>query len=71
MKAEFPDPKMELTPWFAKKVKPVHKGCYEIRLPCNCCSVVRYWNGAKWFFLDKLTPARDQDVQWRGLAEKP
>lgn len=64
-------PDTALTPWFPRKVRPEHRGYYEVRLACNCCSVTRFWNGKAWFFLDKLAPCPVQDVQWRGLAEKP
>lgn len=72
----------EYTPWFPHKVKPVHKGVYEVRWSswagCNG-GPYAYWDGRCWRWArSSVSAARGdtgnsigagQDKQWRGLTK--
>jgi len=70
---------MKKTEWYPANIKPIHKGVYETRASedegGDCFN---YWNGACWLTTICI-PSQPfthdasciQDIEWRGLAEKP
>jgi hypothetical protein len=74
--------KQELTPWFAADVRPVRRGCYEVKTSDFPSPNYRFWTGDGWSGTYE-TPDRDWSGStsmyrhghglqgWRGLAKKP
>jgi len=72
--------KKQMTNWFPGKIKPIHKGVYQVREKGFPMEVrFSFWNGNFWgFYEDSLSDAKrsksnpfaDQSKQWRGFTEK-
>ena len=71
---------MKLTEWFPAEIEPVHVGVYQTRrYRGEEGEWFQLWNGQDWGLssLNILLASGSehdgafQDVEWRGLAEKP
>lgn len=64
----------KLGPWHpgTKEQKPVHVGFYQNRFSDGTGNAgMGYWDGKKWLFAPGHRERLWQNLQWRGLAEKP
>jgi hypothetical protein len=59
---EIVEPQYEMTDWFSFKIKPVHKGVYEVRTVAWPFPHKVEWTGSKWLTDNEIT-------DWRGLAK--
>lgn len=63
---------MKVTQWFKPEEKPVHVGEYQGTVLGKYERPPMYfWDGQQWRYRDTSGACFFQDVEWRGLAEKP
>lgn len=58
---------LETTAWFPPEVKPVRVGWYA----CRRCNLDYWWDGKLWRNGEDYGYSLKQDIEWRGLAQKP
>lgn len=64
----------EVTEWFEPEIKPVRKGMYQRNWECHHLTEQSdYFDGDDWYVIggiDMMSPSIN-NLQWRGLANKP